>query len=405
MRQEEFNNSGSCNRPSENMPLSIESPQAGVAGDNAAMANFAPGCRKAGRGKWTRRSMVSCLLGSLLLALAMLVAPAKSSAQFSVVVSFGPPAIPVYVQPYCPGPGFFWTPGYWAWDPDYGYYWVPGTWVLAPFVGALWTPGYWGWYNDGYVWYPGYWGTAVGFYGGIDYGFGYPGQGYYGGYWNNDRFFYNRQVTRISNVNIVNVYSQRVVVNESGSRTSYNGGPGGIDARPTAADRVAERGRRFGAINQQLDQERVARSNPAQRARENHGRPEIAATAKPGEFRGNGVVRATRAGGPYKEPPRQVRNGREAGRSQPAPVERAPKGNAPRQATPSQRMERGAPAQPRNERPANRNNAPATVQRNQGQSRPAAAPPSEGRGKQERPANPPKGEHEKGNDHNPGRGR
>ena len=28
-----------------------------------------------------------------------------------------------------PGPGYIWTPGYWAYDPADGYYWVPGTWV------------------------------------------------------------------------------------------------------------------------------------------------------------------------------------------------------------------------------------------------------------------------------------
>ncbi|POA77628.1 hypothetical protein C1883_32095, partial [Pseudomonas protegens] len=48
-----------------------------------------------------------------------------------VSVSFGPPELPVYEQPLCPGDGYLWTPGYWAWD-GYDYYWVPGTWVLAP---------------------------------------------------------------------------------------------------------------------------------------------------------------------------------------------------------------------------------------------------------------------------------
>jgi len=53
----------------------------------------------------------------------------------------------------------------------------------------LWTPGYWAWQNDAYVWYAGYWGPTVGFYGGIDYGFGYPGSGFYGGYWRSDATF------------------------------------------------------------------------------------------------------------------------------------------------------------------------------------------------------------------------
>jgi hypothetical protein len=97
----------------------------------------------------------------------------------------------VYVQPPAPAEGYIWVPGYWAWDPDFAdYYWVPGTWVLAPRVGYLWTPGYWAWNGAGFVFYEGYWGPVVGFYGGINYGFGYFGTGYVGGRWDHDRFYY-----------------------------------------------------------------------------------------------------------------------------------------------------------------------------------------------------------------------
>src|SRR5262249_20289954 len=78
--------------------------------------------------------------------------------------------------------GYIWTPGYWAYGDD-GFFWVPGTWVLIPEPGLLWTPGYWGWDDGGfYVFHDGYWGLHVGFYGGIDYGFGYVGFGYQGRY-------------------------------------------------------------------------------------------------------------------------------------------------------------------------------------------------------------------------------
>ena len=80
-------------------------------------------------------------LRSFLLALVVLVTSTASFAQVGISVSFGPPALPVYEQPLCPGDGYIWTPGYWAWDDDGGdYYWVPGTWILAPQVGFLWTP-------------------------------------------------------------------------------------------------------------------------------------------------------------------------------------------------------------------------------------------------------------------------
>src|SRR5258706_8111454 len=91
---------------------------------------------------------------------------ASSNAYVAVSVAIAPPAIPIYAQPYCPGAGYIWTPGYWAWD-GYGYYWVPGVWVLGPRVGFLWTPGYWGYSNGLYVFNEGYWGPTVGFYGGI----------------------------------------------------------------------------------------------------------------------------------------------------------------------------------------------------------------------------------------------
>ena len=45
----------------------------------------------------------------------------------------------------------------------------------------------------------------VGFYGGINYGFGYPGDGYYGGQWRGREFYYNRTVNNVNVKNITNV--------------------------------------------------------------------------------------------------------------------------------------------------------------------------------------------------------
>src|SRR5512143_2582441 len=62
---------------------------------------------------------------AILVAVVMLAAPAVSSARVALGVSvyIAPPALPIYIQPPCPGPDYIWTPGYWAWDPDIGYYW------------------------------------------------------------------------------------------------------------------------------------------------------------------------------------------------------------------------------------------------------------------------------------------
>ncbi|MGO9516239.1 MAG: YXWGXW repeat-containing protein, partial [Candidatus Korobacteraceae bacterium] len=168
----------------------------------------------------------------VLLAVMILATAVFSLGEVAISVSFGPPVLPVYSQPYCPAPGYIWTPGYWAWSPDQNdYYWVPGTWVPAPQPGFLWTPGYWGFSAGFYRWNPGYWGPQVGFYGGINYGFGYPGDGYYGGRWQGRDFYYNRAVNNV-NITNVNVYNQ-TVNNVTVNRVAYNGGPGGIQAQPT----------------------------------------------------------------------------------------------------------------------------------------------------------------------------
>ncbi len=108
----------------------------------------------------------------------------------------GPPALPVYTQPPCPAEGYLWTPGYWGWRTE-GYYWVPGVWVMPPRVGVFWTPGYWGFAGGLYGWHAGYWGPHVGFYGGINYGFGYGGVGFVGGRWGGGRFVYNTAVMNV----------------------------------------------------------------------------------------------------------------------------------------------------------------------------------------------------------------
>src|SRR5690242_15428075 len=252
------------------------------------------------------------VLRALWLLAGVLLVSAAALAQVSVGVSvrIGPPALPVYEQPACPGDGFIWIRGYWAWGPE-GYFWVPGTWVIAPRVGLLWTPGYWGWGGGVYVWHPGYWGPHVGFYGGINYGFGYTGAGYAGGYWRGGAFVYNRAVTNVNVTVVHNTYNQTVVNNNvTVNRVSYNGGAGGINARPSREEEAAVREQHIAPTSVQTQHEHASSSNRELLAASNHGRPPVAATARPGVFRGREVVAA-----------REAPNAREArGAERPAPA-------------------------------------------------------------------------------------
>jgi WXXGXW repeat (2 copies) len=310
------------------------------------------------------------VLGFLLLSIpAVLALPASAQFGVSISVRIGPPALPVYEQPLCPGPGYFFTPGYWSWDDDGGYYWVPGTWVVAP-VGLLWTPGYWGW-NDGvYVWNAGYWGPEIGFYGGINYGFGYGGNGYYGGEWRGGTFFYNTAVTRVNTTTITNVYVNKTVIVNNSSHVAFNGGSGGVTARPTERQIAYARETHTPPIAAQTQQREEASKNRALFASTNHGRPTIAASAKPGEFSGKEVIAARAAGGTYHAPkmsPKEARasgpagNRGEAARTENRKAEPRP-AEKPAETRPSERAGNRSTAEPRPAEP--RSAAPKTNEKN-----------------------------------------
>lgn len=204
----------------------------------------------------------------------LMIIPASAFAGIGVSITIAPPALPVYAQPVCPGDGYIWTPGYWAYGPD-GYYWVRGAWVLAPQPGLLWTPGYWGFDGGVYAWHVGYWGPHVGFYGGVHYGFGYDGVGFVGGRWDNGHFFYNTAVSHVNVTVIHNVY-HTTVVERPVSRVSFNG-RGGIDARPTADQERFAHEQHIERTQAQVQHEHVASTHRENFASENHGRPPMAA--------------------------------------------------------------------------------------------------------------------------------
>jgi hypothetical protein len=223
------------------------------------------------------------LVRKIVVAAALAIAPVASYAGVFISVGFAPPVLPVYTQPLCPGDGYLWNPGYWAYG-DAGYYWVPGVWVQPPTVGLLWTPGYWGWGGHAFLFHEGYWGPHVGFYGGVNYGFGYGGIGFGGGRWEGGHFAYNTAVMNVNRTVIHNTYIDRTVINHEtvGVRTSFNGGAGGLQVRPSAQEASFARENHVAATAEQQNHMQMARADRSNLASVNGGRPQNAAFSRPG---------------------------------------------------------------------------------------------------------------------------
>jgi len=220
----------------------------------------------------------------LLLALLVSVVPASSFAGVFVSVGFAPPMLPVYDQPPCPEEGLMWMPGYWAYA-DEGYFWVPGTWVPAPYEGALWTPPYWGWSEGIFVFHPGYWGRHVGYYGGVNYGYGYMGVGFVGGMWRGHDFVYNRAVMRVDDRYVRNTYEDRTIVERNTvineGHIAFSGGPGGIRHDAMPEERLGEHEDHLGATSFQASHESSAMGDRNSYATQNGGHPQNVAVPRP----------------------------------------------------------------------------------------------------------------------------
>ena len=240
-----------------------------------------------------------------------LMAPLAAWSQVSLSVTIGPPPLPLYAQPPIPGDGYIWTPGYWAWDPSSGdYIWVPGTWVMPPGVGLLWTPGYWAFIGGGYRWHGGYWGPRVGYYGGINYGYGYVGNGYAGGRWDGGRFRYNTAVNNIPSGRVRDVYRTPVPQRPT-HQESFNGGNSPWNRPPTASERRFDSTQHGSPTPAQVDHQQRAFGVPEQRMGNNHGVPPTAATPRPGGF-GDPQVEHVRSAPQMRAQP--VRDGPAPGR-------------------------------------------------------------------------------------------
>jgi hypothetical protein len=239
--------------------------------------------------------------------------------------------------------------------------------VPAPQPGLLWTPGYWGW-DDGYfIWHSGYWATQIGFYGGVNYGFGYYGNGYVGGSWQGNQFRYNTAVSNIDRNRIRNVYSSRSGVRNSANRVSYNGGRGGVTAQPTQGQLAVEDRNHIAPTSVQTQHERVAATSRANFSSVNHGRPATSAVARPLGSTTPQQHKAAPAVQQHKAAPAaQQRQAAPQQQRQAAPQQR-------RQAAPQQQRQ-AAPQQQRQAAPQQRQAAPQQQRQAAPQQQRQAAP-------------------------------
>jgi hypothetical protein len=154
----------------------------------------------------------------------------------------------------------------------------------------LWTPPYWSRVDGGYAFHAGYWADEIGFYGGVNYGYGYAGDGYQGGRWENGAFSYNRAVNNLGSLGITNVYDRSVTADDNAVRVSFNGGHRGTAALPTRHQEALAGAGHIGATAEQQKHFELASMNRSLYSKLNKGEPGVAATPHPGVLDGVGIT-------------------------------------------------------------------------------------------------------------------
>jgi hypothetical protein len=236
-------------------------------------------------------------------------------------------------------------------------------------MGALWTPPYWGWQGGIYMFHPGYWGPHVGYYGGVNYGFGYMGIGFVGGEWRGHDFAYNTAVVHVNETIIHTTYINRTIVEQNtivnDRHVAFSGGPGGIQHQPSPQERVAMHEAHVAPTSFQQQHVQAASANRASYFNANHGHPQTLAVARPlavenhpapaarpNAFNGNAGQRGNNNAAPNRPPaaapnrpaPQQQShpqpNYRPAPESRPAPEPRQESRPAPAEKAPREKPEK-----------------------------------------------------------------
>jgi hypothetical protein len=136
-----------------------------------------------------------------------------------------------------------------------------------------------------FIFHDGYWGPHVGYYGGVNYGFGYGGIGFAGGEWRGHVFAYNTAVMHVDRRYVHETFEDRARVERSivarDNRVAYSGGPGGIHHEPGPEERMAERDQHVTATRFQQQHMQTAMSDRTSYAKNNGGRPSHVAAERP----------------------------------------------------------------------------------------------------------------------------
>jgi hypothetical protein len=246
---------------------------------------------------------------------------------------------------------------------------------MPPYVEALWTPPFWELRGGRYQWHSGYWARSVGFYGGINYGFGYTGRGFEGGYWDGGHFTYNRTVTNV-NVRVIHRSYERNVNNITVTRVSYNGGSDGVHLRPTPAEIAVLRERR---IPPPVPVERVPVASEPIRSAPGHEAAQQFRPEPPNPDAARNDFRRPENARVVEQPPAPVARPVAPQRpvvAQSVPVAPEPRSFEPRHAPENRPIIQPAPPRPELPRAPERVAPPSPPQKVEAQ-RPAVAPPAQ----------------------------
>ena len=230
-----------------------------------------------------------------------------------------------------------------------------------------------------YVWHPGYWGPHVGYYGGVNYGFGYMGIGFVGGEWRGRVFAYNSAVMHVGEGGGWGnrVYVDRTIVERNtivnDRHVAFSGGPGGINHAPTAQERSYLNDRHMGATAAQTQHMQAAQQNRGAYYNVNHGHPSQVAVSRPltttnrgNTEAGRGSVTQYRGVQSQARPMQQQRPQQE---SRPMQQQRPQE-----QSRPMQQQRPQQESRPMQQQRPQEQSRPMQQQRPQQQARPAARP-------------------------------